>query len=125
MDEVGLSTRHGSTPVSNEGRSTSRSRPLNGHLPHLDTAQNGFGRPPYSTMTPQQQGVEQGISPHLQRTVSMDSTSFDPYMTPQYTHSPAMSTAGASSRPTASGLLRQSRWHEPDDEQHAIQHRLA
>ncbi|KAI7423169.1 ARM repeat-containing protein [Hortaea werneckii] len=77
MDEVGLSTRHGSTPVSNE-------------------AQNGFGRPPYSTMTPQQQGVEQGISPHLQRTVSMDSTSFDPYMTPQYTHSPAMSTAGVS-----------------------------
>ncbi|RMY48624.1 hypothetical protein D0863_15346 [Hortaea werneckii] len=96
MDEVGLSTRHGSTPVSNEGRSNSRSRPMNGHLPHLDTAQNGFGRPPYSTMTPQQQAMEQGISPHLQRTVSMDSTSFDPYMTPQYTHSPAMSTAGVS-----------------------------
>lgn len=97
MDEVGLSTRHGSTPVSNEARSTSRSRPLNGHLPHLDTNQNGFGRAPYSGMaSQQQQAMEQGISPHLQRTVSMESTSFDPYMAPQYTHSPAMSNAGIS-----------------------------
>ncbi|KAK3106791.1 hypothetical protein LTR53_018062 [Teratosphaeriaceae sp. CCFEE 6253] len=54
-------------------------------------------------MTPQhQQQMEQGISPHIQRTVSMDSNSFDPYgnglVTPQYTHnhSPAMSTAGIS-----------------------------
>ena len=96
MDEVGLSTRQGGTPVSNDGRSSSRSRPVNGHLPHLDTNQNGYGRPPFNSMTPQQQPLEQGISPHLQRTVSMDSASFDPYMTPQYTHSPAVSNAGVS-----------------------------
>ncbi|TKA73034.1 hypothetical protein B0A55_07057 [Friedmanniomyces simplex] len=75
---------------------------MNG-LPHLDTNQNGYGRPPYSAMTPQhQQQMEQGVSPHLQRTITMDSNSFDPYgnglVTPQYTHnhSPAMSTAGIS-----------------------------
>ncbi|KAK4541308.1 hypothetical protein LTR36_008066 [Oleoguttula mirabilis] len=100
MDEVGLSTRHGGTPVSNEGRSASRSRPANGHLPHLDTNQNGYGRPPYPAMTPQHAQLEQGVSPHLQRTISMDSNSFDPYgnglVTPQYTHSPAMSTVGVS-----------------------------
>ncbi|KAK0902276.1 hypothetical protein LTR91_019088 [Friedmanniomyces endolithicus] len=102
MDEVGLSTRHGSTPVSHDGRATSKTRQMNG-LPHLDTNQNGYGRTPYSAVTPQhQQHMEQGVSPHLQRTISMDSNSFDPYgnglVTPQYTHnhSPAMSTAGIS-----------------------------
>ncbi|KAK1075970.1 hypothetical protein LTR48_009208, partial [Friedmanniomyces endolithicus] len=53
-------------------------------------------------MTPQHQQMEHGVSPHLQRTISIDSTSFDPYgnglVTPQYTHnhSPAMSTVGIS-----------------------------
>ncbi|KAK3676210.1 hypothetical protein LTR78_003960 [Recurvomyces mirabilis] len=101
MDEVGLSTRHGSTPVSHDGgRSASKTRQANG-LPMLDTAQNGYARSPYGTMTPQhQQQMDQGISPHLHRTVSMDSNSFDPYgngqFTPQYSHSPAMSAAGIS-----------------------------
>jgi len=102
MDEVGLSTRHGGTPVSQEGRSSSKPRGPNGHLHHLDTNQNGFNRPPYGAMTPQhqQQHLEQGVSPQIQRTISMDSTNFDPYanglVTPQYTHSPAMSAAGPS-----------------------------
>lgn len=104
MDEVGLSTRHGGTPVSHEGRSNSKSRGMNGHLSQIDTAQNGFQRSPYSAMTPQQQmpGMDPSLAGHgLQRTISMDSTSFDPYapnglMTPQYTHSPAMSSAGIS-----------------------------
>ncbi|KAK4930649.1 hypothetical protein LTR49_002736 [Elasticomyces elasticus] len=100
MDEVGLTTRHGSTPISHDGRSNSKTRQMNG-LPHLDTNQNGYGRPPYATPQHQQQ-MEQGVSPHLQRTVSMDSNGFDPYGnglgTPQYTnnHSPSMSVAGAS-----------------------------
>ncbi|KXT18203.1 hypothetical protein AC579_2918 [Pseudocercospora musae] len=93
MDEVGISTRHGGTPVSHDGRSNSKTRQMNGHLPHLDTAQNGFGRSPYSNA--QQQMMDQGISPNLQRTVSMDSNNFDPYVQ-QYTHSPAMSNAGIS-----------------------------
>ncbi|KAK0918925.1 hypothetical protein LTS16_012375 [Friedmanniomyces endolithicus] len=101
MDEVGLSTRQGSTPVSHDERSTSKLRQANG-LPHLDTNQNRYSRPHYSTMTPQHQQMEQGVSPHLQRTISIDSTIFDPYgnglVTPQYTHnhSPAMSTVGVS-----------------------------
>lgn len=100
MDEVGLSTRHGSTPVSHDGgRSSSKTRQMNGLL-HLDTAQNGYGRSPYSAMTPHHQQPDQGVSPHLQRTISMDSNSFDPYgnglVTPQYTHSPAMSNVGIS-----------------------------
>jgi protein JSN1 len=98
MDEVGLSTRHGGTPVSQEGRSSSKSR-VNGHLPHLDTNQNSFARPPFANMTPQSQ-IGQGVSPHLERSTSMDSTGFDAYssnlVTPQYTHSPAMSAAGVS-----------------------------
>lgn len=93
MDEVGMSTRHGGTPVSHGSRSNSKTRPMNGHLPHLDTAQNGYGRPPYGT--PQHVTMERGISPNLQRTVSMDSNAFDPYVQ-QYTHSPAMSAAGIS-----------------------------
>ncbi|KAK4503175.1 hypothetical protein PRZ48_006603 [Zasmidium cellare] len=95
MDEVGLSTRHGGTPVSHDGRSNSKTRPMNGHLPHLDTNQNAYGRSPYGNMVPQQTQIDQGISPNLQRTISMDSNSFDPYVQ-QYTHSPAMSNAGIS-----------------------------
>jgi len=103
MDEVGLSTRHGSTPVSHDSRSNSKNRAMSGHMPQLDTNQNGYPRPPYPTMAPQQhQQMDPAMGGHgLQRTISMDSTSFDPYapnglMTPQYTHSPAMSTAGIS-----------------------------
>jgi protein JSN1 len=105
MDEVGLSTRHGGTPVSHDGRSNSKSRAVNGHLGQLDTNQNGFPRPPYAPMQPQHQHqpIDPALGGHgLQRTISMDSTSFDPYaqhnglMTPQYTHSPAMSSAGIS-----------------------------
>ena len=104
MDEVGLSTRHSGTPVSQDGRSTSKTRQVNGHLPHLDTAQqNGYGRPPYSAMTPQQQVPDQAYSPALlQRNISNGSMSYDPYgnglATPQYTHthSPAISHAGPS-----------------------------
>ena len=94
MDEVGLSTRHGGTPV-NDGRSNSNSRQSSGNLPHLNTSQNGYGTPPY--LTPQQQQME---PPGIQRSVSMDSSTYDPYgnglMTPQYTHSPAMSNTGIS-----------------------------
>jgi len=101
MDEVGLSTRHGGTPVSHDSRSNSKSRGMNGHLPHLETNQNGYPRPPYGTMTPQHQQMDHAAMGHgLQRTISMDSTTFDPYgnglVTPQYTHSPAMSSAGLS-----------------------------
>lgn len=109
MDEVGLSTRHGGTPVSHDGRSNSKNRSMNGHLSQLDTNQNGGGgggypRPPYANMTPQHpSSMDPALaSQGLQRTISMDSTSFDPYapnpglMTPQYTHSPAMSSAGIS-----------------------------
>lgn len=92
MDEVGLSTRHGGPSNSHESRSSSKSRHMNGHLPYLET-QNGQQRAAYAT--PQQMGMEQGISPGLQRTISMDSNSFDPYVQ-QYTHSPAMSNAGLS-----------------------------
>lgn len=96
MDEVGLSTRHGGTPVSQDGRSSSKTR-MNGHLP-LDTNQNGF-RAPFTGMTQQQ--IAQGISPHhLERSASMDSNAFDAFgnglVTSQYTHSPAMSAAGIS-----------------------------
>jgi protein JSN1 len=104
MDEVGLSTRHGGTPVSHDSRSNSKSRAVNGHLNQLDTNQNGYPRPPYASMTPQHQSqhMDPALGGHgLQRTISMDSTSFDPYapnglMTPQYTHSPAVSSAGIS-----------------------------
>jgi protein JSN1 len=103
MDEVGLSTRHGSTPVSHDSRSNSKNRAMSGHLSQLDTNQNGYPRPPYPAMAPQQhQQMDPAMGGHgLQRTISMDSTSYDPYapnglMTPQYTHSPAMSTAGIS-----------------------------
>ncbi|CAK4031007.1 Pumilio domain-containing [Lecanosticta acicola] len=95
MDEVGLSTRHGGTPVSHDGRSGSKGRQINGHLPHLDTGSNGYGRPAYGGVPQPQVQIEQGISPNLQRTVSMDSNAFDPYVQ-QYTHSPAMSSAGIS-----------------------------
>ena len=94
MDEVGLSSRHGGTPVSNGSRSASRSRSTNAHLPHLDTNQNGYGRPSYANLTPQHE------QPHLQRTISVDSNAYDPYgnglITPQYTHSPGVSTSGVS-----------------------------
>ena len=102
MDEVGLSTRPGTTPV-NDGRSASKNRSANGHLPHLDTAgQNGYGRQPYAT--PQHSQMEH---PGLHRTVSMDSSNaaYDPYanpnglVTPQYTHSPALSNAGMNVSP--------------------------
>ena len=95
MDEVGLSTRHGGTPV-NE-RSNSKTRQPNGHLPHLDTNQNGYGRSPYPAVTPQHTQMDH---PGIQRSISLDSNSYDPYgnglMTPQYTHSPGMSNAGIS-----------------------------
>ena len=95
MDEVGLSTRHGGTPV-NDSRSGSKTRQANGHPGHHDTTQNGYGRPPYAT--PQHQQLDH---PGLQRTVSVDSNTYDPsyangLVTPQYTHSPAMSHAGVS-----------------------------
>lgn len=95
MDEVGLSTRHGGTPPVTDVRSNSKTRQLNGHLSLLDTAQNGYARPPYNT---QQPGMEH---PGLQRMNSMDSNSFEAYNngysgTPQYTHSPALSNAGMS-----------------------------
>ena len=102
MDEVGLSTRHGGTPV-NDGRSASKSRGANGHMPHPDAvAQNGYGRQPYAT--PQHQQVDH---PGLHRTVSVDSSNaaYDPYtnpqglVTPQYTHSPALSNAGMNGSP--------------------------
>lgn len=101
MDEVGLSTRHGGTPVSHDDRSNSKNRAANGHLSQLDTNQNGYQRPPYAPQH-QHQAMDPALGGHgLQRTISMDSTSFDPYahnglMTPQYTHSPAMSSAGIS-----------------------------
>ncbi|CAK1365213.1 Pumilio domain-containing protein [Cercospora beticola] len=90
MDEVGMSTRHGGTPVSHDSRSHSRSRPANGHGPHLDT-QNNFARGPYGT--PQHMDPNMGAG--LQRTISMESNGFDPYAQ-QYTHSPAISNAGIS-----------------------------
>ncbi|KAK3718522.1 hypothetical protein LTR37_005026 [Vermiconidia calcicola] len=92
MDEVGMSTRHGGgTPPVND-RSNSKTRQGTGQLPHLDTSQNGYGRPQYSTP---QHGLDH---PGIQRTVSMDSNNYqqDAYLTPQYTHSPAMSNAGMS-----------------------------
>jgi protein JSN1 len=94
MDEVGLSTRHGGTPPVADARSNSKTRQPNGHLPHLDTAQNGYGRPPYNGPP----GMEHA---GLQRMNSMDSNSFEAYnngyaTTPQYTHSPALSNAGIS-----------------------------
>ncbi|KAI5356869.1 putative RNA recognition motif domain, armadillo-like helical, pumilio domain-containing protein [Septoria linicola] len=90
MDEVGMSTRHGGTPVSHESRSQSRSRQPNGHLPHLDT-QNGYQRPGYAGP----QHIDPSMGAGLQRTISMESNGFDPYAQ-QYTHSPAMSNAGIS-----------------------------
>lgn len=98
MDEVGLSTRHGGggTPV-NDGRSNSKTRQANGHLAHLDGGvPNGFARPPYSGLTPQQQPAG-----GFQRNPSVDpSNTYDPFtnglVTPQYTHSPALSNAGIS-----------------------------
>lgn len=95
MDEVGLSTRHGGTPVSHDGRSNSKNRHANGQLSQLDTSSNGYGRGPYAGMAQPQVQIDQGISPNLHRTVSMDSNAFDPYVQ-QYTHSPAMSSAGIS-----------------------------
>ena len=96
MDEVGLSTRHGGTPV-NDSRSGSKTRQSNGPLPHLDTNQNGYARSPYSGMNPQHQHLEH---PGLQRSISLDSNTYDAYgnglITPQYTHSPAMSNVGIS-----------------------------
>ncbi|KAM0716601.1 hypothetical protein Q7P37_008046 [Cladosporium fusiforme] len=102
MDEVGLSTRHGGTPVSHDGRSNSKNRAMNGHMGQVDTNQNGYSRPPYGNMAPQHPSMDPALtSQGLQRTISMDSTSFDSYapnglMTPQYTHSPAMSSSGIS-----------------------------
>ncbi|PNS17417.1 Pumilio domain-containing protein [Sphaceloma murrayae] len=90
MDEVGISTRHSGTPGSREAsrtRSVSRGRMPNGHLPHL-ASQSPYG------MSPQQ--MEQMMSGSAQRTASVDSNAFDPYMgnqmmTPSsYTHTPPM-----------------------------------
>ncbi len=98
MDEVGLSTRHSGTPPVNDTRSNSKSRHgNNGQLPHLETNNNAYGRS--SSYGPPQQQFDHS----MQRNISMDSSTYqDVYgnnnglMTPQYTHSPAMSNAGIS-----------------------------
>jgi protein JSN1 len=86
MDEVGLSTRGAQS--SHESRSNSKSRHPNGHHGNLD-AQNGYGHLGYGHQ------MDPNMAPNLQRTVSIDSNSFDPFAQ-QYTHSPAMSNAGIS-----------------------------
>ncbi|OQO13714.1 hypothetical protein B0A48_01944 [Cryoendolithus antarcticus] len=121
MDEVGLSTRHGNgTPVSMDGRATSKTRSVNGHshLPHLDTNQNGYPRPgPYGNMTPQHDPNSMGNG-GLQRTVSMDSTTYDSYnnnpnmMTPQYSHSPALSNPGINMSPSHHIPPQQQQWQQ-------------
>lgn len=87
MDEVGLSTR--GTQAGLESRSNSKSRHSNGHQGNLESGQNGYGRHGYG------QQMDPNMAPNLQRTVSIDSNSFDPYAQ-QYTHSPAMSNSGMS-----------------------------
>lgn len=89
MDEVGMSTRHGGTPVSHDGRGNSRSRQQGGNLPHGE-AQNGYQRPAYANS----QHIDPSMGAGLQRTISMESNGFDPYAQQQYTHSPAMSNSG-------------------------------
>lgn len=94
MDEVGLSTRHGTTPPAGDARSNSKNRPASGQLPHLDTRSSSQSRPPY--INPQQL-----FENPMQRNVSNDSNAYpDTYgnglMASQYTHSPAMSNAGIS-----------------------------
>ena len=93
MDEVGLSTRHGGTPV-NDDRANSKTRHPSAHLSQLDTNQNNYSRNQYATPQPQ-------FDHTMQRNVSMDSNAYpDTYgnglITPQYTHSPAISNAGIS-----------------------------
>ncbi|KAK5174584.1 uncharacterized protein LTR77_001665 [Saxophila tyrrhenica] len=96
MDEVGLSTRHNGTPPINDSRGNSKTRQgsNNNQLPHLDTNANTYGRSPYTGGTPQQQFDHHA----MQRNVSMDSSTYpgeayanNGLVTPQYTHSPAMS----------------------------------
>jgi protein JSN1 len=92
MDEVGLSTRHGGASASREASQTRSSSRGAGQMAHIEN-QSAFGRGPYGGMAAQQSHE------HMmgqQRTGSMDSNVFDPYvqggfMTPAYTHSPAMS----------------------------------
>ncbi|TKX22803.1 pumilio-family RNA binding repeat-containing protein 2 [Elsinoe australis] len=89
MDEVGISTRHSGTPGSRDAsrtRSVSRGRMPNGHLPHMSN-QSPYG------MSPQQ--MEQMMGGSAQRTASVDSNAFDPYMgnnmiNPSYTHTPPL-----------------------------------
>ncbi|KAF4553462.1 Pumilio-family RNA-binding repeat-containing protein 2 [Elsinoe fawcettii] len=89
MDEVGISTRHGGASGSRDAsrtRSVSRGRLPNGHLPHLSN-QSPYG------MSPQQ--MDQMMGGSAQRTASVDSNAFDPYiggnmMTPSYTHTPPL-----------------------------------
>jgi len=88
MDEVGLSTR--GTQAGLESRSNSKSRHPNGHQGNLESGQNGYGR--HGGYGHQ---MDPNMAPNLQRTVSIDSNSFDPYAQ-QYTHSPAMSNSGMS-----------------------------
>ena len=99
MDEVGLSTRHSGNPSAHDNRSNSKSRQINDQQPHMDmSSAPGYGRSPYASMTPQHH-MDQGMSPGLNRTISMDSNNYDhPYSggVSQYTHSPAMSNAGMS-----------------------------
>jgi len=91
MDEVGLSTRHGGTPVNLDDGSAPR--PMNGHPAQMDSNANAYNRPAYPGVSPQQASMNHNVGPHLQRTMSIDSNGFDPYLT-GYTHSPSHSATG-------------------------------
>lgn len=96
MDEVGISTRHGGTPAAGpDERANSQSRPSSGHPAHMDANKTSYGRPPFPMAA--QPPMDQG----LQRSISIDSNGFDPYVNglanSQYTHSPALSASGMSS----------------------------
>jgi protein JSN1 len=92
MDEVGLSTRHGATPVSHEGRSNNVAVPANGAVAHMDATPSAYNSQGYAAAGPQHPSINQGVNSHAQRSTSMDS-SFDPYIN-GYTHSPSMSHNG-------------------------------
>lgn len=74
MDEVGLSTRHGNH------EEISASRAMNGHPAQMDGMPSAYNRPAYQGPGPQQATMNPGVGPHLQRTMSIDSNSFDPYL---------------------------------------------
>ncbi|KAF2862434.1 ARM repeat-containing protein [Piedraia hortae CBS 480.64] len=86
MDEVGMSTRRGGTPASQEGRSSSRSR-MNGPLPHLDTNHNNMRTPFQPQMAP---GMAMDRSGHM---------NYDPFgngVSPHYAHSSPIAGPGMS-----------------------------